>query len=83
MSFIDAQITYLQFKLAQAQRQQQQQQQAQQTGKVNNIRVNPSLFSFDGEFSVVADSTGGDMTVYIESVRRAVVEVVGSEFRYE
>ena len=46
-----------------------------------HVRRRPTVFDFDGEFSVVADPAGGDVSKRIEDVRKAIEKVLGCELR--
>lgn len=76
--FLQAQITYLQLKLHEARK--FAPPGVENAEAVQVIPVHPMLFIFAGEYSIVADPNGGDMTGRIESVRQAVVETMGVEF---
>ncbi|KAH8077502.1 hypothetical protein BXZ70DRAFT_698222 [Cristinia sonorae] len=75
--FLQAQTTYLRLKVLEAQRARAIPSGADGWGKSIAMHVNPTVFTFDAEFSVVADPSGGDMTLRIDSMRAAILGVVG------
>ncbi|TCD61512.1 hypothetical protein EIP91_008309 [Steccherinum ochraceum] len=80
--FLQAQVTYLSLKLAEVE--ELEKAASGQSGEVVRlVHVNPTYFTFEGEFSVVADPMGGDMTAKIHAVRRAVGEVMSVNFRQD
>ncbi|THH28314.1 hypothetical protein EUX98_g5881 [Antrodiella citrinella] len=78
VGFLQAQVTYLQLRFALAHRQHERQHPGK--GQVRVVPVSPTVFTFDGEYSVVADPMGGDMSLKIEEVREDVSEALGVTF---
>lgn len=51
------------------------------TSLAGKARQDPTVFDFDGEYSMVADPAGGDVSKRIQDVRKAIEEVIGCELR--
>jgi len=65
-SFVVAQAHYLRFKLMQS---------------AANDSLYPMLFTFDGEYSVVADPSGGSVDPVVRGILLKIQSAVGMEFR--
>ena len=44
--------------------------------------VQPTVFSFEGEFSVIADPAGGEVGTQIQSVQEEISKTLGIRFAY-
>lgn len=44
--------------------------------------VQPTVFSFEGEFSVIADPSGGEVGSKIELVQAEIGKALGMQFTY-
>ncbi|CAL1705879.1 unnamed protein product [Somion occarium] len=86
MGFILGQMQYLQVKVSKVKSdvpdvssQKLEMGSLSENGTLVDKLVDPMAFSFDGEFSMVADPAGGDVLKRIQAFRKAVEGILGAE----